>query len=408
MAITSYLLPVLATISAAAAATCSIDSSKTTTIVNAAGASALAACTTYSGNVAFQTGAAENQNTVNIDGVKEISGSLSYMDDTSVQSFEAKDLQSVGDFAFGNLTALSSLSMEQLGTVGNLNFTGLGSLATLTFGTGVSQAESVLVTNTILNTLNGLSSLTKVSGFAISNNPYLSQISLNVTSVGSVDIDSNDVANGGQSVAFPSLMSAQSLTFRNCSSVSLPSLTNVTGNLGYYGNIFTSLATPNLTDAGGIVIVSNTKLTNITMPMLTAINGNNGTYQIANNTLLGSIDGFENLATVSGGLDFTGNFTSVHLPKLTSVIGAMNVQSSAQFDCTPINGLGSGGSQVVRGAITCQGAEAQVGNPSSAPSGTGSPSASQTAKSLAVPLTVPTLMGGTGILAGLLQLLLSF
>lgn len=347
MAITSYLVSILATISAAAAgklpllpstnpplfvkticqttqyfrhsvltcfvhiATCSIDSTSTTTIVNAAGASAFAACTTFSGNVAFQTGAAENAQTVNINGVKKIVGSLSYMDDTSVLTFEANTLESVGDFVLGSLTALSSLSMTQLATVGNLNFTGLGSLASLTFGTpGVSQAESVLVTNTILNTLNGLSGLTKVTGFAISNNPYLQQIALNVTSMGVVDIDSNDVAQGGQSVAFPSLMTAQALTFRNCSSVSLPSLTNVTGNLGYYGNVFSSLATPNLTAAGGIVIVSNTHLTNISMPMLTAINGNNGTYQIANNTLLGSIDGFENLATVSGGLDFTGNFTS--------------------------------------------------------------------------------------------------
>lgn len=98
---------------------------------------------------------------------------------------------------------------------------------------------------------------------------------------------------------------------------------------------------------------------------------------------------------------------SVKLTKLSSVVGAMNVQSSAQFDCSTINGFGQSGSQVVRGAITCQGAEAQVGNPSSAPSGTGSSSASQTSKALAVPLTVPTLVGGTGILAGLLQLLLS-
>ncbi|MCJ1388226.1 hypothetical protein MMC18_001071 [Xylographa bjoerkii] len=411
MAFNSYLLPALALVSVAAAATCSIDSTSTTTIVNPAGAAALAACTTYSGNVAFQTGAASNQQTVNINGVTDITGSLSYMDDNTVTTFDAGTLQSVGSLMLGNLTALSTLSMSALASTGDLNFTGLGSLASLDFGTpGLSKANNVLITNTILNSLSGINALTQVAGFSISNNPYLSTIELDVTDIsGAVDIGANDVTNGGQTVNFPSLQTAGQLTFRNSSSVMLPSLANVSENLGFYDNLFTSLATPNLTFAGGIVFVDNTMLTNITMPMLTTINGTNGTYQIANNTLLKSIDGFENLSNVKGGLDFTGNFSSVHLPKLTNVGGAMNVQTSAPFDCSNITSLGNTGNQVVKGAITCEGSEAQPGNPSSAPSGTSTgSSASSTSSGAAAPLNVPSAVGGVSILAGLLQLLLSF
>jgi len=237
-----------------------------------------------------------------------------------------------------------------------------------------------------------------------------STIELDVTVIkGAVDIGANDVTNGGQTVNFPKLESAGQLTFRNSSSVMLPSLANVSENLGFYDNLFASLATPNLTFAGGIVFVDNTMLSNISMPMLTTINGTNGTYQIANNTLLKSIDGFENLSNVKGGLDFTGNFSSVHLPKLSNVGGAMNVQTSSQFNCDPIEALGSQGNQVVKGAITCAGSESQPGNPSSAPSGTATGSSpTGSASSAASALNLPSAVGGVSIFAGLLQLLLSF
>ena len=258
------------------------------------------------------SGVASNQNTVNLNGIQEITGSLSYMDDSSVTSFEAGDLESVGDLSFGNLSEVSTLSMSSLNTVADLNFTGLGSLGSFTFGTpGIQKAGNVLVTNTVLTSLQGINALAQVAGFSISNNPYLSTIELDVTAIsGAVDIGANDVTNGGQTVNFPNLQTAGQLTFRNSSKVSLPMLSNVSQNLGFYDNLFDNLATPNLTFAGGIVFVDNTQLTNISMPMLTTINGSNGTYQIANNTLLKSIDGFENLENVKGGLDFTGNFTS--------------------------------------------------------------------------------------------------
>jgi len=80
----------------------------------------------------------------------------------------------------------------------------------------------------------------------------------------------------------------------------------------------------------------------------------------------------------------------------------MNVQTSAQFNCDPINALQS--SQVVRGAVTCAGSQSNPGSSTSTSTGS-SPS---TTKGAAAALSVPTFVGGTSILAGLLQLLLSF
>ena len=258
--------------------------------------------------------------TVDLTGLTVIKGDLSYQDDSSVNTINAGDLLSVGNLALGNLSTLSTLNFGALTSTANMNFTGLSTLQTLNFGSGsgLQMANDILITNTVLTSLNGISAVTSITGFSISNNPYLSSITINVDAIvpingagsGTVDIGANDVSNGGQSISFPNLQTAIEMTFRNASSISLPSLANVSQNLGFYDNLVKTIVTPNLTFAGGIVCVDNTQLTNISMPMLTTINGTNGTYQIANNTLLTAINGFQDLSNVKGGLDFTGNFST--------------------------------------------------------------------------------------------------
>ena len=269
----------------------------------------MATCTTFSGSVLLATGVA-NAGTVNIDGIQAITGGLSYQDDSSVQSIQASQLTTTGDLSLGGLTQLSRLSLTSLNQVGALNFTGLSSLQQLDFTAGITKAVSVLITNTELNALTGIDGLKQVQSFDVNNNQFLANISLSVTSIkGALNIGANDVQGSGLSVSFPNLATAGQMTFRNTSSIEIPSLANVSQNLGFYGNNIKSLSAPNLTFAGGIVFVGNADLTSISMPLLTTINGTNGTYQIANNTLLKAIDGFEALSNVNGNLDFSGNFT---------------------------------------------------------------------------------------------------
>jgi hypothetical protein len=81
----------------------------------------------------------------------------------------------------------------------------------------------------------------------------------------------------------------------------------------------------------------------------------------------------------------------------------LNVLTSGSLNCDPINNLGSGGSQVVAGLITCASA---VANPGSAgtPTSTGSAGATSSTAA-AAPLNVPVAVGGASLLGALLQVL---
>ena len=281
--------------------------------MSAADASSLASCTTYSGSVSIPSGATFPQDSsghqaISIDGVQKITNNLTITGLDNVDSIEMGDLKSVGGFTLGTLTQLSTLSMPQLSSIDSMNFTALPALQSMSFGsTGITQANNILVSNTGLTSLMGINNLDSVFSFNVNNNQGLQNISLQVTSIkGALDIEANDGFSSGLTTSFPMLETAMNLTFRNCSSVSLPSLANVSQYLGFYGNSMQSFIAPNLTTTGGLVFVDNTAMTNISIPELTSVNGS---YQIANNTMLKQINGFEKLATVKGALDFNGNFT---------------------------------------------------------------------------------------------------
>jgi len=293
--------------------TAQCSNSATLTIAKSADAVPLASCTTYSGSVAIPTDLSDapdgnGHTSLSVNGVQAITGNLTVQNAVTLASLSFGDLKSIGGLSLGGLTVLSELSMNSLSTLTSMNFTALPALQQLSFGTtGLTKATSVLITNTGLGSLQGINNLDSVSGFNVNNNPSLQNISLQVTSIkGSLDIEANDGFQSGLSTSFPMLQTAMNMTFRNCSSVDLPSLANVTDDLGFYGNTMQSFAAPNLTTVGGLIFVDNTQLTNISIPGLISVNGS---YQIANNTQLLKINGFTKLATVGGALDFNGNFT---------------------------------------------------------------------------------------------------
>jgi hypothetical protein len=107
-------------------------------------------------------------------------------------------------------------------------------------------------------------------------------------------------------ITFDNLQSANNMTFRNVSSVSMPSLYQVNGSLGFYSDTFQSFSAPNLTATGGaLAFVDSPNLSNISMPKLIEVGAG---FLIANNTNLLSIDGFPKLQTIVGALDFAGTF----------------------------------------------------------------------------------------------------
>ena len=288
-------------------AVCSIGTASTTTITAATDVAAITQCSTFSGSVALQTGSATG-NQLNLDGIEEITGDLSYEGDHDVTSISAAQLKQVGGLILGDLPVLSTLSLTALTKVGDaLNFTGLGTIQNLNFGDpGVTSAGSVTIINTHLVNLKGLDQLTQVNNYMVNSNPLLNNIQLPVKSLDVLDIGANDVANGGLTTNFPNLQFASNITIRNATVVSMPALLNTTGSLGFYGNDFKVFNATNLTSAGGLVFANNNALTNISLPSLTEIT--TGLLQVANNTDLKTISGFDKLNEVRGNIDFVGDF----------------------------------------------------------------------------------------------------
>ena len=226
----------------------------------------------------------------NVGQITQLSGdSLTTIDDT---------------FSLSNLTILSTLNFPDLTDVDTINWVALPALQGLSFTTGVQKASSVMIQNTQLNSLDGIN-LQEVDTMVLAENNYLEDINMqlgNVTTALTIEANGRDVQ-----VSFPNMEWAFNMTFRNVSTVDIPSLASVNGSLGFYSSYFSSLAAPNLTSVGGsLSFVSNQDLNNVSMPELKTVNGG---FQIANCTEYKVINGFPALATISGALDFYGNFT---------------------------------------------------------------------------------------------------
>ncbi|KAF2766407.1 hypothetical protein EJ03DRAFT_330139 [Teratosphaeria nubilosa] len=397
-----YIVPALAVAGRAIAqssSSCSTDG--TTTIQNQGDASALSGCTTFSGNIAIATG---TTNSISLDGIQRIEGSLTADNVTQLTSFSANDLTTIDDdFTLSSLTILSTLSFPALTSVNSIDWTALPALQGLSFSAGVQQASSVSIQNTQLTSLDGIN-LQTVDSMIIANNPYLNDIDMqlgNVTQALTLEANGRNVTAN-----FPNMEWAYNITFRNVSSVSTPSLASVNGSYGMFANFFSSVAAPNLTSVGGsLSFVSNMDMTNLSFPELKTVGGG---LQVANNTELGDID-FPALTTVSGALDFYGNFSTVELPQLSDVKGAFNLQSSEDISdaCNHFKPL-SGNNNVIKGTYTCAGKESTPGGTGTLSSGTNSGSgsgSSSTASSAANAMYISGATGVMGVIAAIFGML---
>jgi hypothetical protein len=239
-----------------------------------------------------------------LNGVQQITGDLTCQNAGQLTELSADQLGTIGGrFHLNNLTILSTLSFSSLNNVHEIYWVGLPALQGLNFPEGVSKAKNVLISNTQLNSLSGIE-LETVGNFDIDNNPYLNTVNVNQISTitGSLTVSANDKS---LAIVFDNLESANNMTFRNVSSVTMPSLSQVNGSLGFYSDTFESFSAPNLTSTGGLAFVDSPNLSKISMPKLTEIGGG---FLIANNSNLKSISGFPKLQTIVGALDFAGDF----------------------------------------------------------------------------------------------------
>ncbi|KAF3935785.1 hypothetical protein ABW20_dc0109974 [Dactylellina cionopaga] len=335
------------------------------TVENQVDLDALRTCTVLNGNLIIAptfTGPAV------INGIRTIRGDLVAVNAVGLQQFSAPELATIqGMFNMTSLTVLNAFTFTSLESVGEIYWQTLPALSTLTLPAQVTQADRVTITDTNLDSLDGINLVT-VQRFDINNNKYLKEVKVQLTNI----TDSLSIEFNSPSVAasFPNLTWANNATFRSCGDVQLPLLTSVNGSLGFFNNTFESLSTPKLTtvgtgtDGGDITFANNGQLTNVSMPLLQTIFG---TLQLANNSNVKEITGFPKLAVVHGSIDISGEFDTAEFPSIKDVRGGFNLQTTAEFDCKEFNTLGG----TVRGKYVCEGALSNPGTEGTDPQSNG-------------------------------------
>ncbi|CRG85514.1 Protein ecm33 [Talaromyces islandicus] len=365
-------------------------------------ADALGSCSTYTGDITISN---QVQTPLTFNGIKKVTGDFTANGAVNITSISAPLLSEIGGhFSLISINALTSLSMPTLISVGDITFKALANLQGLDFTKGVNTAGSVSITNTGLTSLQGIE-LNSVGQLDLTANDYLTEVNVNNMKniSGPLTISNN---NNKLTIDFPNLVTAKDMTFRNTSSISVPSLANLTGALGLYGNFISNFSAPNLTSCTDVGLDSNGHLETLSLPQLTTLSGG---LAISNNGKLESID-LPKLSHVDGAIDLTGSFTNVSFPALKYVHGGFNAQSTANFSCDDIEAE----KEAIHGSFNCTSTATPTtidgssgSNDTSGGSGTSSGSSgSATSSGAAVAGFVVPSMGLTAVLGGLLSLLM--
>ncbi|KAJ5811066.1 hypothetical protein N7447_010582 [Penicillium robsamsonii] len=366
-----YILPVLAATQAVFAAS---DNCGDTKIKTQSDADGVNTCSTIKGDITIDKSFSGD---LQLSGIKKISGGLICSGGQNVSSITASSLTSIGKaFDLEGLTTLTLLDFAELESVGSINWEALPKLQSLSFPKGVSEAGDVSIANTGLTDLNGIS-LKTVGTFSIQNNRDLKTININNLQ-NATDLISFSGNFDTLEVDLPNLGTGTNMTFQNISSVSLPSLEKLTGQLGFWGTKFQTFSAPNLTQTGDLIFKDNTKLSNISMPVLKTVAGG---FTIARDNKLSTIS-LPMLQRVNGAIDFSGTFNKLSLGALKDVEGSFNMQSTrGNFSCDDLRKLKS--DNVIKGSFKCDATNANPTTNGKTDSSSSSSSSSSTSSGAA-------------------------
>ncbi|KAI7977094.1 hypothetical protein EIK77_005299 [Talaromyces pinophilus] len=276
--------------------------SSTVVISSQSDANDISSCNTIDGDVQI----AENYaNSLALTGITHITGSLVVNGTTNITSFTAPDLIIIEkNLELISCILLTDLNMTELTLVGDMNLEALPNLQRLYFDSGVRAAGGISITNTGLVKLDGLEITSASNGINITANTALTDISFNsLTNTSSLFIQAN---SNKLAVNLPNLVAVQNLTVTNTTSLSIPSLYHLTGQLQIFSSWINNFSTGPLQAGTDIVFMDNALLSNISMPDLTSLSGD---LIITGNSVLKEINGFSSLANVQGIIDVTGNYT---------------------------------------------------------------------------------------------------
>ncbi|KAF5101897.1 hypothetical protein D0Z03_000516 [Geotrichum reessii] len=345
----NILLPLAVAAGASAASSSSSNiCSSSLTVSSQSDLDGIASCSLFKGDIVFEG----NLGTALIKGIQSIDGDLIVKNITTLSAITATDLVNItGAFTLEILQSLSTVSFPKLKSAGDITFVTLNALETFQLDSGITTAKSLIISDTTIKSLAGISLIT-VDTLNINNNKFLTTLNFNLQSVSNILEFSSTGSN--VELTFPYLKWANNMTFRDVSSISLPNVTAINSTLSFTNNSFTSLSVPKLSKIGGsLAVISNNKLTNASFPKLETIGGG---FEVANNTKLESILGFPLVKSVGGAIKFLGSFDNATAPSLEIVQGGVSVESDSElFNCSAWNDAQKAG--VVRGdSYQCKGA----------------------------------------------------
>ncbi|KAL9539481.1 hypothetical protein MBANPS3_010229 [Mucor bainieri] len=320
---------------------------------------ALRNCQVVEGSIAIQN-LSSYGDIINLSQLQQVHGDLVFEGNGDLTQVVLASLKQVdGKLVFQNNRQLERLDLTQLTSVQSLDISVEPALHAILFPSGLSQIDTLTVTDTIATKIEGLTT-SKIKDVHIANNKYLKDINMNhlqqVNGVMTIAANSPNLT-----LDLSSLSNIYQGDFRDLAQlVGLNKVHQITGDLSFVANSFASLSLPNITQIAGTLTVSNNlQLKNLSVPQLQMLGG---ALSLANNTQLSSVD-VPKLQEVDGTVDITGNFDKVTLPSLVDVRGGLNVQTSSnQFSCDDgVNKLQGG---VTKGhEFTCK---SNVSHPTSA------------------------------------------
>lgn len=188
----------------------------------------------------------------------------------------------------------------------SLTWINLPALQGLSFDTGLTEAESIYISDTGLINLSGFTPIV-VGSVDVNNNAYLETINFNELENATASLSFQ--ANAPNLIVqFESLQFVSgNFTLRNISGLSVPDLQNVTGSFTCYDCAMATFKATWLQIVGGDFAFANSDLQTLEFPDLTTVGGD---FQLSNNSQLAGLSGFPLLQDVDGSMTLNGVFNS--------------------------------------------------------------------------------------------------
>ncbi|EGV66694.1 3-prime end of ExtraCellular Mutant protein [Yamadazyma tenuis] len=327
------------------------------TATASADVASVAACATAVGDITIE---GDEFGTIELTGVEAIYGNLHIQNATQASAFNAATLQLVsGELSLDANTILASLNLAQLTTVGSFSLTALPALEVIGLTSGITSAESVIISDTGLNTLEGIN-VVQLKTFNVNNNDQIQLIDSGlqkVTDTLSISFNADSV-----DVKLDQLSEAKDVYLQSISSFSAANLTKVTGSLSFVSNSIEKIEISSLKSVSNSLTVSkNSDLEEIEFANLTSIGG---ALVISENDDLSTFAGFPELAKVGGSVSINGSFDNGTFESLESVSGGFNLRSTGDLTCEEFNELNSDG-DIKGDKYYCSGANTETSSSSS-------------------------------------------